>query len=103
MEDTARRVRELQAEAEATTQHVQQSKKEKARVTFQLRKQQRNLEVRSCAGEQALSTLLLPRRNHQARLSAQRDAMATQEALIERQRSELQEQKLVSTHTHTRV
>ena len=45
MEDTARRVRELQAEAEATTQHVQQSKKEKARVTFQFKKQRRSLEV----------------------------------------------------------
>ena len=54
MEDTARRVRELQAEAEATTQHLQQSKKEKARATFQLRKQQRNLEVCSFEYEQTL-------------------------------------------------
>ena len=54
MEDTARRVRELQAEAEATTQHLQQSKKEKARATFQLRKQQRNLEVWSRGCEQTL-------------------------------------------------
>ena len=45
MEDTARRVRELQAEAEATTQHVEQSKKERVRVSLQLRKQQRTLEV----------------------------------------------------------
>ena len=45
MEDTARRVRELQAEAEATAEDVEQSKKERARVSLQLRKQKRSLEV----------------------------------------------------------
>ena len=95
MEDTARRVRELQAEAEATAQHVQQSKKEKDRATFQLRKQQRNLEVCSRGCEPTLETLSISRRNHQAQLSAQKEAIATQEALIEQQRSELQAQKRI--------
>ena len=54
MEDTARRVRELQAEAEATTQHVEQSKKERVRVSLQLRKQQRTLEVGSELGHGSL-------------------------------------------------
>ena len=48
MEDTARRVRELQAEAEATAEDVAQSKKERARVSLQLKKQKRSLEV--CLG-----------------------------------------------------
>ena len=45
MEDTARRVRELQAEAEATTEDVEQSKKERVRASLQLKKQQRTLKV----------------------------------------------------------
>ena len=45
MEDTARRVRELQAEAESTAENVAQSKKERVRVTMQLRKQRRTMEV----------------------------------------------------------
>ena len=45
MEDTARRVRELQAEAEATAEDVAQSKKERVRASLQLKKQQRTLNV----------------------------------------------------------
>ena len=47
MEETARRVRELQVEAEATAEHVQQSKKERVRASMQLKKQQRTLKVRT--------------------------------------------------------
>ena len=45
MEDTARRVRELQAEAEATAEDVEQSKKERVRASLQLKKQRRTLKV----------------------------------------------------------
>ena len=45
MEDTARRVRELQVEAKTTAEDVEQSKKERARMSLQLKKQKRSLEV----------------------------------------------------------